>query len=229
MHETLRPTTNPPLALDTQPLADLAPRVLLWQGMEIGVQGQPCDSLYILAEGQVLLSRTIPEGQEHALYLLGPGDLFGEGALRPEKRWLVTARAVTEGAAHVLRASQFPRFAEYHPQLATQIVTLLCGRLERAHRRLDLVTSRSARTRLLGLLQVLADHHGRDCGEDRWLPLRLTHAELGEMIGLARETVGRALAELVEEGTLRREGQEGFWLRPGSARSRRRSAEQRVG
>jgi CRP/FNR family transcriptional regulator len=202
----------PLLNLDIRPIADLAPKVRFWKGASIGSQGEPCENVYIITEGQVLLSRRDARGEDYALYLLGPGDLFGEGSLGAVRRWLVTARALTDGAAHVLPASQIPKFAQYYPQLTAHIVTLLCSRLERAHIRLDIVTTDSARERLLGMLNVLADYHGELRDGCRWLPMRLTQAELGGMVGLARETVARVMGELESEGLIRRQGRRGLWL-----------------
>lgn len=202
----------PLLDLDSRPLADLAPKVRFWKGACIGAQGEPCENIYIVSEGQVLLSRRDAHGEDYALFLLGSGDLFGEGALGSSRRWLVTARAVTDGSAHVLPAALIPRLAQYHPQLTAHIVTLLSSRLERAHVRLDIVTTDSARERLLGMLNVLADYHGEARDGSRWLPMRLTQAELGGMVGLARETVARVMGDLESEGLIRRQGRRGLWL-----------------
>ncbi|MFN3653011.1 MAG: Crp/Fnr family transcriptional regulator [Armatimonadota bacterium] len=209
------PGARHPLAsldLGAGPLADLAPRVPFWKGMRIGVQGEPCDSLYIVAEGQVLLRRRGVSGEDYALYLIGPGEVFAEGSLHPSGKWLVSAHAVTDGAAHVLPASQLGRFAQYYPQLMAHIISLLSTRLERAHQRLDIVTINSARERLLGLLKVMAAAHGQVREGSTWLPLRVTQSELGEMISLARETVARTLQELENEGAIRRQGRKGLWL-----------------
>ncbi|MGV3722784.1 MAG: Crp/Fnr family transcriptional regulator [Actinomycetota bacterium] len=202
----------PPLNLDSRTLSDLAPKVRFWKGSCIGAQGEPCENIYIISEGQVLLSRRDAHGDDYALYLLGSGDLFGEGSLAGTRRWLVTARAITDGSAHVLPAAQIPRFAQYYPQLTAHLVTLLSARLERAHIRLDIVTTDSARERLLGILNVLADYHGEVRDGSRWLPLRLTQAELGGMVGLARETVARVMGDLESEGLIRRHGRRGLWL-----------------
>jgi len=201
-----------PIDLDSRALTDLAPRSRIWKGTRIGTQGEPCENVYIIAEGQVLLSRRNAEGEDYALYLLGPGDLFGEGSLGRQRRWLVSAKALTDGILHVLPAGQLPRFAQFYPQLTAHIVTLLSSRLERAHLRLDIVTTDSARGRLLSILSVLADYHGETRDGARWLPMRLTQAELGSMVGLARETVARTLGELESEGVIRRLGRRGMWL-----------------
>jgi CRP/FNR family transcriptional regulator len=201
-----------PIDLDSRALTDLAPRTRFWKGTRIGTQGELCENVYIIAEGQVLLSRRNSEGEDYALYLLGPGDLFGEGSLGRQRRWHVTAKAMTDGVTHVLPACQLPRFAQFYPQLTAHIVTLLSARLERAHLRLDIVTTDSARGRLLSLLAVLADYHGETRDGARWLPMRLTQAELGSMVGLARETVARTLGELEADGIIRRLGRRGLWL-----------------
>lgn len=200
------------LDLDSRPLVDIAPRVPFWRGRIIGVQDQPSNGLYIVAEGQVLLSRRSPGGDDVAMYLLGAGDLFGEGSLRPNPHWLFTSRAVTDGSMHVLPSQHLPRFAQLYPQLAAHLFSLLCDRLERAHIRLDMMHTSSARDRLLRMLQVIGDYHGRPAGEELWIPIRVTQAELGEMVGLARETVARSLAVLEADGLVRR-GRQGLWLK----------------
>ena len=81
-------------------------------GLAIGVEGAPCQHLYIIVAGQVLLSRRDARGEDSARYLLGTGDLFGEGALLPGRRWVMTARPVTDGAAHVLPAAQLARLSQ---------------------------------------------------------------------------------------------------------------------
>lgn len=199
-------------ALDTRPLGELAPTRAYWKGSDIGAQGQPCESIYIIVRGQVLLSRRGQDGVMQPLYVLGAGDLFGEGSLRPDHRWLVSARTLTDVVAHVLSATQFPQLAQYYPQLTTQILSLLAARLERAHRRLDLVTTDSARARVFGLLSVMAEYHGEEQGGQVWVPMRLTQAEFGQMLGLARETVARLMAALESEGLIRRQGRRGFWF-----------------
>ena len=189
------------------------------KGRRIGVQGRPCDRLHLVAEGQVLLSRRDEVGQENALYLLGPGEVFGAGALLPEQRWLTNARALTDGCFHALPGARVATLAEYYPQLAAQLFALLAARLERAYHRLDFIVKQSARDRLLGLLTVLASYHGEDQGEQVWLPVQVTQAQLGSMVGLARETVARTLSELEAEGIVRRQGREGYWLRQNACRN----------
>jgi CRP/FNR family transcriptional regulator len=192
-------------------LADFAHRRPFSRGRLIGVQGQPCEGVHIITEGQVLLCREDQGEADYALYLLGTGDLFGEGALHPDCRWLVSARGATDGCAYLLPTACLPRIVEYCPALGAHLLRLLSLRLERAHRRLDVHRATGARERLLRLLEVLSDYHGQVRDEEVWMPLPITQAELGEMVGLARETVARAMTELEQEGVIRREGRKSMW------------------
>lgn len=198
--------------LDLRVLEEIAPRKALLKGRLICVQGQQAGSLYLIETGQVLLTRTDTEGEDYSLYLLGAGQLFGEGALHPEGVSLVTARAMTDGTVYELPAALLPRLFQFYPALARHVVNLLSVRLERAHRRLDVTRMADAKTRLLALLYAMADHHGEAAGEEIWMPLPVTQAELGQMVGLARETVARILGQLAREGAIRRDGRRGLWL-----------------
>lgn len=180
---------------------------------EIGVQGQHCNTLYLIVDGQVLLTRSVADGQAHAIDLLGPGDLFGEGALQEDARWPATARAMTPVSTHVLPAAQLLGLAQYYPQVAGHLFRLLGARLERAHRGAELAKTSCARERTLRLLQLLAEYHGQRDGKEVWLPISLTQAQLGQLAQLKRETIVRTLGELEKRGMIRRCGRSGLWLR----------------
>ena len=203
---------EPAAKIDLSPLEELAPRRAFFKGRLIGVQGQQADSLHIIIEGQVLLCRCDDEGEDYALYLIGPGEVFGEGSLYTGRRWIVSARAMTDGQAYVLPAQLLPRLFQHYPELARHVLYLLSARLERAHRRLDVTRLSDARARLHGLLWALAAHHGEQDGSEVWMPLPVTQTELGQMIGLARETVARIFTQLERDGIIRREGRKGLWL-----------------
>lgn len=176
-----------------------------------GIQNRRCDRLYLITRGHVLFHRMGRDGETRLLDLLGPGDLFGEDALRPDARWQVTAAAVTDGTMQTIPAGQVPGLAQYYPGIATSLFQLLAERLERAHRRSDILLAGSARERTLGLLTELAHQYG-DVQADRvWLSLPLTQSQLAELIRVRRETVVRTLAELEAEGLIFRR-RAGMWI-----------------
>ena len=53
-------------------------------GTLVFAEGAPGDKLYVILDGRVRISRTVPGMGEEALAILGPGDCFGEMALIDE-------------------------------------------------------------------------------------------------------------------------------------------------
>ena len=51
------------------------------RGTIICNQGAKLSCLYLIKQGEVMLTRLSPDGQETLLSLLGPGDFFGESSL----------------------------------------------------------------------------------------------------------------------------------------------------
>jgi CRP/FNR family transcriptional regulator len=181
------------------------------EGEEIAREGEACLHFMVIREGQVVLSRRPAAGRERTLALLGPGDIFGEDALRPERTWKQSGRALTHVCAYRFSAKALPKLAEYYPAVNTAIIGALLERLEMAHRRLELMEHQGAMDRVTALLQFLAGKPDPETGSYVALP-RLTQVQMGEMLGIARETVARAMAELERQGTIRRTGRH-IWLR----------------
>jgi CRP-like cAMP-binding protein len=50
-------------------------------GTHIFREGEPGDTLYLILEGKIRISRTVPGMGEEALAVLGPGEAFGEMSL----------------------------------------------------------------------------------------------------------------------------------------------------
>jgi CRP/FNR family cyclic AMP-dependent transcriptional regulator len=65
--------------------------------------------------------------------------------------------------------------------------------------------------RLMALFWHLAERWGRVSGDGVIVPLRLTHALLGQLVGARRPTVSTALSKLIERGELLRRP-DGSWL-----------------
>lgn len=200
-------------ALDSSEFAPLAPRAFFARGQLIGSEGQPCDGLLVISRGRALLSRQGTRADSATLYLVGPGDLLGVHAFGPEGQWTVTARAVTDTVVRQISRPNIRRMLARRPELTEFLLAQMADRLDRAHRRCLVSTNDSARERVLALLSLMSDYHGEAVGDEVWLPLHLSQAQMGEMVGLARETVARTMTLLEDEGLIRKAQRRGFWLR----------------
>jgi CRP-like cAMP-binding protein len=78
-------------------------------GTRVFAHGDPGDRLFVILEGKVRISRTIPGIGEEALAVLGPGDVFGEMCLFDDSPR--SADAVVHHGCRLLSISR-DRFAE---------------------------------------------------------------------------------------------------------------------
>ncbi|MGA1795322.1 MAG: peptidase domain-containing ABC transporter [bacterium] len=83
-------------------------------------EGEPADAFYVLASGRARVVKLDANGDEISLYLLRPGDTFGEMGLlsRTEKRRMATVRASTEAVAFRLDASLFQGLITTNPEIS---------------------------------------------------------------------------------------------------------------
>jgi CRP/FNR family cyclic AMP-dependent transcriptional regulator len=179
--------------------------------------GDPGDALYIVASGLVKIVLPPDDGSEPAvLTSIGPGGFFGELALLDGAYRSATAAAVEATELLVLRRDPFDRLVDEQPDLRRALLAALAGEIRRLTAQvedlhfLDL-PARLARQLLRSLpgVDATADptDEGYPPGEVR-LPWPYTQAELAGMIGGARQTVNRLLADFTDQGLLRFEGDE---------------------
>lgn len=214
MSAVVRQPLGPPseLFLRERGAADIAPLVSLRKGQEIGRQGERCSHLYVVAHGQIVLTRRNEEGEPHTLCILGPNELLGEDSLVPGQVWQVNARALTAAGVHALPASQLPRFFQYFPKMTANLLALLAGRVQNEIQRKELLLSDCARERVLGFFRLMARREAQ-AGEYAPVGIRLTQSQIAEMLGLARETVVRTMADLERDGLVQRDPERRLWVR----------------
>jgi CRP/FNR family cyclic AMP-dependent transcriptional regulator len=96
-------------------------------------EGESGNRLYLIVEGEVRISRTVPGSGEEALAVLKPGALFGEMAVfdRSER----STDAISNGGTRVLTITRpdFEMLLDFNRELAYKVlwacVRLLSGRL----------------------------------------------------------------------------------------------------
>jgi peroxiredoxin 2/4 len=79
-------------ALET--VAEHADKLSFADGETIVAEGDDADHFYVIAKGEVAVSRRTPEGEQIELATLGPGQFFGEVGILAETRRTATVRAV---------------------------------------------------------------------------------------------------------------------------------------
>jgi len=86
-------------------------------------QDDPGIALYIIVDGEVVISETYIDGENYELTLLGKGDFFGEIALMDEGVRSASAIATRASTLAVIFRPDLDEFIEKYPKKGIEILT----------------------------------------------------------------------------------------------------------
>jgi CRP-like cAMP-binding protein len=182
---------------DLQRVLELARERAYPKNSVILFEDDPGDALYIVSTGQVKVVLIGEDGREVILSVLGDGDFFGEMSLIDDEPRSAHVIAMKDSQLLVLRRDDFQSRLEEQPKIALKLLRVLVQRLRRADEKIGGLVLLDVNGRVAQLLLDLAEESGGPK-----ITRRLTHHTIAQMIGSSRETVSRAMRELVERGTI---------------------------
>lgn len=101
-------------------------------------EGEPGDTMYVVLEGRVMISKFIPGAGEEALAFLERGDYFGEMALIDREPRSADARAADGGAVVLAMPREVVEgILDIHKVSSVRMLELLCTMIARRLRELD--------------------------------------------------------------------------------------------
>ena len=87
------------------------------EGKTIFIENMPGESLYLIKQGTVRISRMLAEGDEQVLIVLGPDDVFGEMAVLDGGKRSATARIAEDAVLYGLTRKDFETLTKTEPRL----------------------------------------------------------------------------------------------------------------
>lgn len=166
----------------------------------------------LVLEGMLLQQLRL--GNHSGLRLLGPGDLLSL-TQAPSSILVIenTCRATVPTRLALLEREMLLAVRRW-PQIAAGLHAHTGEQSERLVTQLMICQLPRVDERLMALMWLLAESWGQVTPSGTFLPITLTHAALGGLIGARRPTVTLALGNLASAGALRR--QQRGWLLTGS-------------
>jgi CRP/FNR family cyclic AMP-dependent transcriptional regulator len=143
-----------------------------------------------------LLTRDVELAGVHGTEIVGPGDFLARGDADGHTFRRQTRFEVVLGAEIALLDARFLRLAARQPGLLSEVLRRSASRAHCLAVQLAISHMRPPAARVQLLLWHFADRWGIRQGDRTVIPLPLTHALLGRVIGAERATVSRALATL---------------------------------
>jgi CRP/FNR family cyclic AMP-dependent transcriptional regulator len=189
-----------PLAAGLKALDSIIPPVAYPKGAVLFMEGQVASGIFVVCTGQVKLSTYSREGKALILKIAEAGELLGLPATLSGKPYEVTAEVSEQARINFVARVTFLRFLREHPNAIVQVAQLLTDSHYAGHEVIQsLAFSRPASEKLARFLLSWSADHAR--GQDR-LRIDLNQQEIGEMIGVTRETVARLLAAFKNKNLL---------------------------
>ena len=157
------------------------------------------DGLYGVLSGRIAFTIDSVDGKELILNIASPGEFFGEIALLDGLGRTAGAVARDDCELLFIGRGEFMDFVRQRPETMLHIIALLCARLRRSTGYIEDSAFLGLATRLAKQLVVLI-HNGQ--GRPGEATIRISQAELANMLGVSRERVSRQLTVWSEAGIL---------------------------
>lgn len=164
------------------------PRAFPAEG-SIFLEGEPAAGLWLIETGRVKIHKVNPQGEEHILHLLGPGNTFNEIAALDGGPNPADATALTPVQLWLLPSAALHRLLQTDALLSYRIIGILAGRVRMLVGQIEDLALYSVTIRLARfLLKQLDDPALSGPG--------VTRAAIAAHLATKPETVSRALRTL---------------------------------
>ncbi len=163
-------------------------------GATLFTEGQPCRGIYILCKGRVKLSSTSSEGQTIVFKIAQPGEVLGLNATVSGIPHPTTAETGQPCQLNFVKRENFLNFLTEHTEASMQAAIHLSRECQQAYQHLRSFAISSAPQRIARLILDWS-HEDAGMSSTHGIKVALTHEEIGQIIGMSRETVTRTLAD----------------------------------
>lgn len=165
-------------------------------------EGDPADTVHLVAEGRLAVRRSTPAGDTVTFSVLAPGDAFGEMAmLSPMVNRTSTVVALEPAVTLSLAFADVRRLRASHPAVEQLLVELLAARVARLSDLLLEALHVPADERVVRRLSEMCSRYG-PVPDGRPTVVPLTQGEIGDLAGASRPTTNRVLRRLSAAGVV---------------------------
>lgn len=168
-------------------------------------EGDPGDSLHVVVEGRVKITRESTEGEEAIVVVLQAGDSFGELVLLDGAPRSATATAMEPTETMTMSRTTFVELVESGSPFRTQLLGGIARRIRRLTDQLAEVHFLDLAGRLALQLGRLAEEADPGATTDIALNRSITQSDLASMVGGTRQRVNQIIGDFVDEGLIRQE------------------------
>ncbi|MDY0090798.1 MAG: Crp/Fnr family transcriptional regulator [Flavobacteriaceae bacterium] len=168
------------------------------KGESIFREGESVNGIFCIKEGVCKLSKLSPNGKDHIVKLVKPGDLLGQRSMISDEPTNLSATALEDMQVCFLPKQEVLHFFNQNNQFSMNVMRSICGDLKDADDHMVSMAQKTVRERLAETLLYLEETFGKD--KDNSLRIQLSREELAGIIGTATESCIRLLSEFNKNG-----------------------------
>ena len=166
-------------------------------------QDQAADSVYLIDDGLVKLTRMNQRGNRIILTVRGPQELAGEEALAEnEPKYYTEAEVLTPATIFRIPRGVLNRALSSSPELTSALVSYLVERRLALAEKVELLCLHDVEYRILHYLAELSALVKPGADEEGF-QIPITQLELADLIGATRETTSTTLNQLERRGLVK--------------------------
>ena len=189
-------------------IQDMARRLTFQKGDFLFMEGDAAEAIFVITAGRVKLFKVSDEGREIVLGFLTPHDLFGEEILFADDNRSLSAQAMESTRVCACFKSDFEAMVAQNSAISMKVIKALGKKVSQMAEKLADVAIYDTQERVARTLARLARDYGEETEQGVQLSFRLTHEDLGALVGASRVMVTNVLKSLRKAGTVLSDGSE---------------------
>lgn len=182
-------------------LVNLLRRENIRKGETLFRQGDVGTALYLILQGRIKISLS-RQADAMTLAILGQGEFLGEMALLDGLPRSADAIAMEDSYLYALNRRDFLAFLANNEKAVRAVLASLSMRLRRTDALLAEMCFLNVSVRLAHKLVELAEAQGLDVISPEECRLKISQQELGNILGVSRESINKELKPLRDKGIL---------------------------
>ncbi|MCP1133204.1 Crp/Fnr family transcriptional regulator [Paenibacillus polysaccharolyticus] len=174
------------------------------KGEYIVQEGERSDTLFVIHQGSVKLSKYNENGKEHIIRFLFSGDFFGQNSLLHQTPHQSNAEVLETSSICSIRKEDFDQLLEHDPKLAYHFLLAITRLLNETD---EWNSSLSAMTTEQKIAKLLLDFHNRNHANPE-IRLPVFKKDIALLLGITPETLSRKLNMMQHQMLLQVNGNE---------------------
>lgn len=164
-------------------------------------EGDPVEGMFFVLDGRLKLYKLAPDGKEHILHVVSPGQGFAEAAVFMRGGYPAFAEALQASSVLCLPKAEFIGLMREEPDISLAIIATMSRYLKLFADRIEDLSLKDVSARFARWMLKLAEEKGCDFWD-----LEITKSELASQLGTVSETLSRTLRKFQDEGWIQVRG-----------------------